>query len=340
VRRTLGGLALGLLFAACGGEPGSVAPFASGGTYEDFSWQPRSVALADFDGDRRLDLVASDERDGTVHVLAGGRGGAFAPPPACVLLAPLTAGVVLAGALDADGFPDLVVAELATGEVAVYLGDGAGGFLPAGPPVPALPPGVLRLRAGDLDADGTTDLVALAPEGDVVVLLGRGDGSLSVRPPPHPLPGTADAAAPLALRPDVHLALGAFDASPGVDLLLLSPGAGLLAVRSGNGDGSFGPPRARAVELRPAVIDVVALPRGGDADDLALLCVAQGRVAVGVLDLAGGSAPPLVPAGEDAAGATSLAVGDLDGDRAADLVLACPREGRLLVLRAARAPWR
>ena len=72
-----------------------------------------------------------------------------------------------------DGIPDLAV--LTASGVSIYLGNGKGGFLP--PSTYAVPSESDGLTVADVNGDGKLDLLVGNPYGDVLVLLGNGDGT-------------------------------------------------------------------------------------------------------------------------------------------------------------------
>ncbi|MBL8769071.1 MAG: VCBS repeat-containing protein, partial [Planctomycetes bacterium] len=79
--------------------------------------------------------------------------------------------------LDADGRLDLVcVTQQAS--VRSFLGDGFGGFVPAGTENLAF--GMLDFAVGDVQGDGDPDVVVLLADGRIAVLLGDGLGHLSL----------------------------------------------------------------------------------------------------------------------------------------------------------------
>src|SRR5262249_5152557 len=138
---------------------------------------------ADLDGDGRPELVTADGRDNSLSVLSRGPAGwTVTHLPA----GPFTRYVVAADLDGRDGL-DLISAD--TGDedapndsIGVYLRTASGDF----PPRLTVPVGAgpRALAVGDFDRDGRTDLaVALQFAGQVVVLLGNGDGTFRALAP-------------------------------------------------------------------------------------------------------------------------------------------------------------
>jgi hypothetical protein len=90
-----------------------------------------NVAVADFNGDGHLDAAVTDQgfegRGGDVIVFFGNAHGKLARS-ARFTMSQGPVGIA-AGDLDGDHRPDLAVAEISTGSVAVFLNDGTGHFL-------------------------------------------------------------------------------------------------------------------------------------------------------------------------------------------------------------------
>jgi hypothetical protein len=149
------------------------------------------VAVADFNGDGHLDVVAGDEGTGSsgiVRIFFGTGTGALKKPvtyPVGALL-----GAIAAGDLNGDHFPDLAVAGPMDGSVAVFINDGTGKFHK---PVTYNAGGgeVVDVKIADLRHDGRQDLVVANFSQGMVVLLNTGDGHFGqpkiYRPTFHPV---------------------------------------------------------------------------------------------------------------------------------------------------------
>jgi len=199
------------------------------------------LALGDVDGDGDLDIVASQGgpfgQGSAIALLLNHGDATFASPRALPAGGAGPAGL-LAADLDGDGWPDLAVAlhgVLGGGrQVAVLRNDGAGALRPAQtttlPLAGAAAP--RRLAAGDMDGDGTTDLVAACDGSRLVVLFQRG-GAFVAGPA---IDARRAASRGAALPADVALADadgdGDLDALYGGAVLLLNDGAGALAART------------------------------------------------------------------------------------------------------------
>jgi hypothetical protein len=144
---------------------------------------PRSVAVGDFNGDGKLDLVTANYAidycygctpiESDVRVLLGNGDGTF--QAARSFAAGDRPVSVAVGDFNGDGRADLAVADY-YGGVSVLLGNGDGTFQAArGFAAGTYPSSV---AVGDFDGDGLPDLaVANAQSNTVSVLLGNGDGS-------------------------------------------------------------------------------------------------------------------------------------------------------------------
>jgi hypothetical protein len=169
-RRLMGfALSLGpvaaLLFAfGCGGAhsaplapPGTTGlSFVNSSNPATNPW-PQSVAVADFNGDGKLDLAVPVYSIFTplsdMNILLGNGDGTFTPGPAF----PLTGQNVnntAVGDFNGNGKPDLAISLPDANEVQVLLGNGDGTFTP----MPAISvDGVFVVATGDFNGDGKAD---------------------------------------------------------------------------------------------------------------------------------------------------------------------------------------
>jgi FG-GAP-like repeat len=244
-------LVLAATATASSGSPQAVS-FGGPHTYRA-GRHPTSVAVADLNGDRKLDLAVANER-GTVSVLLNrGRGRFPAKREYRVGQAPAS---VVIGDLNADGKPDLVVANYFDSTVSVLLNLGQGRYGSKQDYATATGPVALVIR--DLNGDGKPDLASANvgdqnsedPKPTLSVLLGSGDGSFGAHVD-YPTPGTGLAVASADLSGDGRADLVVAD--PPEFSVFLNSADGLQAPRNyTNYDGLRGDRRhERRPEPRP-----------------------------------------------------------------------------------------
>jgi hypothetical protein len=185
---------------------------------------PRSVAVADVNGDGRPDLVTANANSNTVSVLLGNGNGTF---QSAVNFAVGTNPLSVAVAdVNGDGRPDLVVANELGNTVSLLLGNGDGTFQSA--VNFAVGKGPRGVAVADVNGDGHPDLVvANLDSHSVSVLLGNGNGTF---------------------QSAVNFAVGVFPNAVGVadvngdgrpDLVVTNDGTNSVSVLLGNGNGTF-----------------------------------------------------------------------------------------------------
>lgn len=183
--------------------------------------EPVSVAVADFNGDGKLDLAVANYQSLTVSILLGNGDGTFQPavdyPTAA---SPLQ---LVVGDFDQDGRPDLAVAT--SQAVSILLGNGDGTFKSH----VDYPDGGGPIGLGDFNGDGKLDLAvagSLPPLGApaLFVFFGNGDGTFQ-SPVTSPLQQGQAISGVADMNQD-----GKLDLITGDGILL------------GNGDGTFQPP--------------------------------------------------------------------------------------------------
>jgi hypothetical protein len=147
--------------------------------YDSGGLDPFSLAIADVNGDGKLDLLVANScanalcATGSVGVLLGNGDGTFQPPMDYESGAPQTLSVAVAD-MNGDGKLDLVVGS--SGALGVLLGNGDGTFQTAATYSTGGDP--FSVALGDIDGDGRLDVVVANYSDTVAVLLNNGDGTL------------------------------------------------------------------------------------------------------------------------------------------------------------------
>jgi hypothetical protein len=223
-----------------GGASGSVTALRNAGDGTFAATQsravgvsPRAARIGDFDGDALPDVIVANNGSGDLSLLRGD-GDAELGPAARFALAGSPEDLA-ATDFDLDGRLDLAVAVSGPApphSVEILLG-GGGGLATAGALTFSI--AALGLAAGDLDADGLSDLAIGAGRANdsqkALVALGHGDGTLALTSPL----GTSLLGSPLSMALDDLDGDGALDLavarerSPCNDIRLLrGDGAGQL----------------------------------------------------------------------------------------------------------------
>ena len=190
---------------------------------------PKFVAIADFNGDGKLDVAAAGSvtaSSGFVSVLPGNGDGTFQTSVTTTLG---DVDFMTVGDFNGDGKQDLITVSQTDG-VSILLGNGNGSFGPAA----LVYPGSISTHAaaGDFNGDGNLDLAVAesADAGGVTVLLGHGNGTFVPTSNPGGYPFSVAAG---DFNGDGKLDLAAAGGDP------FSPTE--LTIRTGNGNGTFSP---------------------------------------------------------------------------------------------------
>ena len=301
---------------------------------------PRSVAVGDFAGNGRLDLVTANFSDNTVSVLLGNGDGTF--QPARTFATGVIPESVAVGDFAGDGRLSIVTADegfgSVPGDVAFLQGNGDGTFQSPVSLHVGLPGAVRSVAVADLTGSGIPDIVAAVDSntigvnaGSVSVFLGRGDNTFADAAFPA---GNDVNSQPLQVavgdfhgngHPDLIVSSGAFLNSNG-DHLNLLPGNGDgtfqapvsldtgrlskgLAVGDFNGDGS---PDVAAANVSGNDVTVLLGRGDGSFNHAPDLAVGAGAAAVASADLRRDGIPDLVTA-NNSGNSVSVLLGNGDG---------------------------
>jgi len=269
------------------------------------SW---SMAVADFNGDGKMDAAVTNNRTGNVTILLGRGNGTFRAAGFFSTHVGPTA--IQAADFNHDGRLDLAVVNSGSGDVTILLGKGDGTFTTGASVYLGSSP--TDVAVADFNGDGNPDLAVTNGAMFLqvaVVLLGNGDGTFRIGQ------SATTGTEPFAL------VAGAFSRGGRSDLAIANLASNDISVLAGNGDGTFQPAAAYAAGNGPAAIAAADFNRDG-VPDLAVCNDMSGDVSIYL----GNGDGTFQPARGFATGGspTSIAVGDLNGDGRMDVATAGP----------------
>ena len=274
---------------------------------------PSSVAVGDFNRDGKPDLAIANAGSNNVTVLLNSGTGSFTPAPGSPFPAGSNPDSVAVGDFNGDGNPDLAIANFASDNVTVLLGNGTGGFTaaPGSPFAAGSEP--TSVAVGDFNGDGRPDLaVANYGSGTVTVLLGNGRGGFTAAP-----------GSPFAVGSGpMSVAVGDFNGDGKPDLAIASLGAGGVTVLLGDGTGRFTAVTGSPFAVGSGPICVAVGDFNGDGKPDLAVGTYGGALTVLLGDGTGGFTA--APGGTLALGGilNSVAVADFNGDGKPDVAIA------------------
>jgi len=185
-----------------------------------------SVAVGDFNADGQPDLAVTNSGNNNVSILLGNGGGSGTFQAAVNYAVGLIPRSVAVGDFNADGLPDLAVANNNTSNVSILLGNGNGTFQAAVNYAAGSTP--RSIAVGDFNADGRPDLaVANFGSNTVSILLGNANGTFQAAV------NYAAGSFPFSV------AVGDFNADGRPDLAVANSNSNNVSILLGNANGTF-----------------------------------------------------------------------------------------------------
>jgi hypothetical protein len=274
---------------------------------------PQALAIADFNGDGKPDLVTANTSSFSVSL--GNGDGTFQPALTSTAAGGSMPQSMAVADFNGDGKADIALLNYYTSKLNILLGNGDGTF--QAPTTYTVPSSSSSIATADFNGDGKPDLViASSYSGTIGVYLGNGDG-------------TFGAARTLNFTDPMSVSVGDLNGDGKADLVLLSYGSPALYILLGNGDGTFQSATGPSLPLTTRYQTVIADFNGDGKADLAISDYFGVAVLIGNGD---GTFLPAVNYGNSYDNESSVAVGDFNGDGKLDLVVGAYASGTGLVV--------
>ena len=293
---------------------------------------PNDIVVADMNGDGNPDLVIANHATPYITILLGDGKGGFKPSPHspfATVSHPHPHGVAVADFMG-DGKPAVVTDSWGSGQILLIPSDGKGNLILPGKLFPTDGHSDQGVRSADFNKDGKLDVVTTGQDNNAIsLLLGDGKGGFR-KAPGSPFPAGA---APWAFTIDD------INRDGNRDVVVIPYHRDLrdlkqlgVTVLLGDGEGGFTTMRGSPLSLagcdapdRVATGDLT----GSGLRDIVVSCALNDKVYffLAVKDGSFSTSIRSVPTGWG-----GIAVGDLDGDVKADVVVSNNNSGTITIL--------
>ncbi len=305
--------------------PAPKNPFSAGSTKASL---PLSLAVADFNGDKHLDVAIVDQIGGTVTLLIGDGTGNLTPS-ATSITSPQGPSFIVAADFNQDGKQDLAVASIINNSVSILLGNGDGTFMPpVNLPFPLSSPN--SISTGDFNGDSVPDLAIANIDGkNVTILLGvpKSSGQFTQAPGSPYAAGNSPSS----------IAVADFNGDDKMDLAITNELDNTVTVLIGQGNGSFLPATGSPFTAGSSPGFVVSADFNSDGNnDLAIANIQGNTITLLLGNGVGGfsSAPssPFSIGPSSVKTPVSIVVADFNGDYFPDLAIVNENSSNITIL--------
>jgi predicted nucleotidyltransferase len=191
---------------------------------------PKAIAIGDFNNDTRLDIVVANYNSGNIGIFLGYDSGTFSKITTYPTGSNSYPGSVAVGDFNNDNQLDIVVANVGSNNLGIFIGYGNGTFSAMIPYSTGSLSAPVSVVVGDFNKDGRLDLaVANSGTDNIGVLFGNGNGTFSS----PTLYSTGSGSEPL------RLATGDFNNDNQLDIAIANLGSNSFSVLLGFVNGTF-----------------------------------------------------------------------------------------------------
>ena len=303
----------GVLLGNGNGTFGTVTSYGTG-----TNSGPRSIAVADVNGDGRPDLLTANFTTRTAGVLLGNGNGTFGTVTTYGTGTNSNPTGIAVADVNGDGKPDLLTANFNTSTAGVLLGTGTGTF----GAVTAYSTGTnsrsSSIAVADVNSDGKPDLLTANPGSDTAgVLLGTGTGTF----------GTVTTYSTGTGSQPYGIAVADVNSDGRLDLLSANYSSSTAGVLLGTGTGTFGAVTAYSTGTNSNLYNLAVADVNGDGRPDLLTANSRSNAAGVLLNTTPVATPrifmPVVTYSTGANGSPyGIAVADVNGDGRPDLLTA------------------
>ncbi len=285
---------------------------------------PSYPAIADVNSDSLPDLLVSDQENNVMYVFLQSDSAGLVPAPGSPYPAGHSPGQIAVGSFNRDGYIDCAIANHDRNQVTILLGDNEGRFRESQmSPIPVdNDPHTHSVNCAQIADDGIMDLIVDSPNDHAVIVL-LGDGASGFDP--------TDEMVAVDGKPYRTFSVGDVNGDGHTDII--TPNVNNVTVLLGDGQGSFTPSDSSPFVVSQPFATALGDVNGDGHVDIA---TGGGEGAAVTTVLIGDGTGAFIPAPgspyTSGTGASSVAIGDVNGDGIHDVCASAWNSGDVTVL--------